>query len=136
MNDHTLIGRELDAAVARALGCNVEASRHGESYVCGCPQNADNEYPHGFFVDGIDTCELAHYSTDFDAAWRAVEASGLLAPDTQNSLHGHVDGWAVTKDVTDYEDYYASACHETLAVAPTMPLAVCYALLKFLEKKS
>lgn len=65
--DDAPAGPAMDAAVARAVGCDVKTYPPGQpaSYYCGCSES----YPHGDSA----TIGLKRYSSGIAAAWRLVE---------------------------------------------------------------
>lgn len=112
------VGRELDRAVAKALGCRVRGTP--EHPRCGCDQNRHNdpEWP----------SDLAFYSTDLEAAWEVIEA--LSMPDgvsfgVLRMFDGEWEAYTYSEDGgLDVE-----------AEAPTAPEAICRAALKAVEEK-
>ena len=134
-------GREMDALVAeKVMGCSVMRENYHrtlgdggkwEWLRCGCIGG-----PHNYRDDTARDGMLVYYSTDISAAWEVVEKMGALGWKFGMVQDGTL--WDVNTYNPDVRPSCAFCGHTPSgainASAPTVPLAICRAALKAVEK--
>jgi len=120
-------GIELDAAVARAIGCTVKGGRGG--YWCGC--NARNDV-HGTPATkrlGDSPPGLFHFSSDLNAAFAA--ANQYHKPGYEATLFEHSSLGRFPAD-----DWYVTNLDGQRWFGKTPALAICAAILNLRDDKA
>ena len=115
-------GPALDAAVAKALGCDVMMEKYAGRLAafCSC-ELREHENP-TMYVSGMLKC----YSRDIAAAWELEQEMPYFKLIRSSSTY-----WQCKSVFCgDWLDHLCSSCGCQSADAETVPLAICRAFLK------